>query len=585
MKHSSLFILHWYNSYTRRSGRGAGPFMINTIFVLLLVMMGADQAETADFDFLEAVNAPRGLVPATADPLVIAIVDDGIRITHEDLKGFIRINPHEIPDNLVDDDGNGKVDDIQGWDIADDDALAVLPLDRLAEYYHGTHLAGIIAAILSKAYGAQAERHVKILPVKALPDHAETPHIKDGYKGIEYAIQAGADVILCAWSSANISEKEERILQQARDSGVLIIGSAGNFPEEIDQYPAAFESVIGVAALNREGQKMVRSNFGSFVDLSAPGLQIVSSGTLSDTHREPHDGTSQAAAMVAAAAILIKAQHPDYSSDAVKAALKNSADHFELKDTRLIAKLGAGSLNIGKAVAGISKLTIDLQAWNRPQGFLIFPQGKEGKNTWQIEIPGQMKGIWFKKPTNKSGLSRGTLHFSREDKGGETITVSYPLASMPDKIFLSGNKVSVHFVPAPMVERTHWLMEYRAETIDFRTLYCRGTSHLYEAGHLGDGSGLEEYSSGTDCKWHITAPEGQVIKMRFTDFETEAKTDFLYFFNGTGTHEKIMAIYSGPNIPPELTTWSNNVLIWFVTNNTNQGRGWQAEYTFEKSPY
>ena len=84
-----------------------------------------------------------------------------------------------------------------------------------------------------------------------------------------------------------------------------------------------------------------------------------------------------------------------------------------------------------------------------------------------------------------------------------------------------------------------------------------------------------------DCKWLITAPEGKVIHIKFTEFDTEAKTDRLYFFNGAGTHEQIMAIFSGPDIPPELTTWSNQVLIWFVTDAKMQGKGWKMEYKFQ----
>ena len=77
------------------------------------------------------------------------------------------------------------------------------------------------------------------------------------------------------------------------------------------------------------------------------------------------------------------------------------------------------------------------------------------------------------------------------------------------------------------------------------------------------------------------APEGMVVKIRFTEFDTEAKTDLVYFFNGSGTHEDIMAIFSGPDIPPELITWSNQVLVWFVTDSQNQHGGWKAEIQFQ----
>ena len=101
-------------------------------------------------------------------------------------------------------------------------------------------------------------------------------------------------------------------------------------------------------------------------------------------------------------------------------------------------------------------------------------------------------------------------------------------------------------------------------------------------GTLADGSGSEHYSAFTDCRWLITAPEGKVIHFQFDEFDTEARTDSIYFFNGSRTlQEELMAVFTGRNIPPELTTWSNQVLVWFVTDGHNQGRGWRTEYRFQ----
>ena len=126
-----------------------------------------------------------------------------------------------------------------------------------------------------------------------------------------------------------------------------------------------------------------------------------------------------------------------------------------------------------------------------------------------------------------------------------------------------------------------WLLEYRAELIDYAGLYCKETVYLHEEGTFEDGSGPNDYSINSDCKWLITAPEGKVINIRFTEFDTEAKTDFVYFFNGSGTHEDIMAVFSGTEIPPELTSWNNRVLVWFVTDGDVQRKGWKAEYRFQ----
>jgi hypothetical protein len=72
-----------------------------------------------------------------------------------------------------------------------------------------------------------------------------------------------------------------------------------------------------------------------------------------------------------------------------------------------------------------------------------------------------------------------------------------------------------------------------------------------------------------------------VIHFQFDDLHTEPNTDMIYFFNGAGTHEKIMAVFSGGELPPELTTWSNQVLVWFVTDGKSEGRGWHASYRYQ----
>ena len=157
---------------------------------------------------------------------------------------------------------------------------------------------------------------------------------------------------------------------------------------------------------------------------------------------------------------------------------------------------------------------------------------------------------------------------------------SYSLATLPKSVFVPGTAAFVTFEPKNSGPKLDWLLEYRAEAINFSTLYCHGTASLDEEGTFEDGSGHHDYSPNTDCKWLITAPKGKVIHFKFTQFDTEAKSDLLYFFNGAGTHERIMAILSGPTLPPELTTWSNQVLVWFVTDGKNQGQGWKAEYRF-----
>lgn len=172
------------------------------------------------------------------------------------------------------------------------------------------------------------------------------------------------------------------------------------------------------------------------------------------------------------------------------------------------------------------------------------------------------------------------INFYSGDSSEARLVGRYTLATLPKSLFVPGTAAFVTFEPKKSDHPLNWLLEYKAEAINFSKLYCRDTATLDEEGTFEDGSGPDDYSPKTDCKWLITAPKGKVIHFKFAEFDTQAKADLLYFFNGAGTHEKIMAMFSGPNIPPELTTWTNQVLVWFVTDGKNQGKGWKAEYRF-----
>ena len=534
--------------------------------------------------YLSQLNIPQNSAPETGKKeIVIAIVDDGVRTTHRDLKDFIWTNPKEIPRNHIDDDGNGLTDDVHGWDVSDHNNTITPPSNRLEEYYHGTHLAGIVTRIARTYFGDAASRFIKIMPIKSLADEAEKTYLKDGYKGIQYAIQAGADIILCSWSVAHISREEIKILEEAHRKGIVIVASAGNFPEDRKQYPAAHPTVIAVAASNPKNEKIKKSNYGQFVDLSAPGIDIRGASSSSDTGYEQKTGTSFSAAMVAAAAALVRWEHPGYSDRQVEACLKSSADAVEVLNPLHNGKLGAGLLNVGAAVE-CELLAGDIKEKNRlshPQSYLRL-HSPEGKTiAWTIRPPGQFKGIRFKPVAVRGDAGKSVLKFYVDDSADAKFIESYPLSNPPDSVYIPGTQAYVVLEADAANPKFDGLLEYEAETIDFRNLYCKGTRKLNAEGTIEDGSGPEDYSMETSCKWLITAPKGKVIRFKFTEFDTEALTDWVYFFNGAKTNEKMMAGFSGPKTPPELTTWRNQVLVWFVTDSKNQGRGWKAEYSFQ----
>ena len=198
-----------------------------------------------------------------------------------------------------------------------------------------------------------------------------------------------------------------------------------------------------------------------------------------------------------------------------------------------------------------------------------------------IEPPGKFKGIRFRPSAGEKFSGKGTLRFYSEKAPGAIPIAKLQLDVFPESIYVPG---SIAYVTLDADDKpVSGLLEYEFETINFSTMYCNGTEQLTVEGTIDDGSGPNDYSPASDCKWLITAPEGQVIHFRFVEFDTEDKTDFIYFFSGAGTQEDIMARFSGPGIPPELTTWRNQVLVWFVTDRQNQAKGWKAEVSF-KSP-
>jgi len=550
--------------------------MLRPVFI---IVMGAcfigfstgsaqDQPPPSTNWYLESIGISRIPAPeAPPGPIVVAIVDDGIRVSHRDLKQFIWVNSKETPGDGIDNDGNGLVDDIHGWDVSDNDPVAEPPEGRLTEFYHGTHLAGIVVQLVQKTYGDPASEFVQIM---------------DGYKGIEYAVRAGADIVVCAWGVGHISPEEDRILQEAHDRGVLVVASAGNIPEGREQYPAAHDSVIAVAALDGENKKTQKSNFGAFVDLSAPGINISSTGVTSDIAYEERDGTSQAAAIVAGAAAIVKLQHPAYSAEQVTACLKQSAAAIEGSNARYNAKLGAGKLNVGAAVACplFDQDVAPPRELSKPQGYLRIEPAGNAPATWAIRVSGFINGLRFTPRITEGRAGESTITFFREDSGQPRVTQRFLLSQFPEDVFVPGSTAYVAVGTEGSDADFNWLLEYRAEPIDLSTLYCRDTVHLNEEGVIEDGSGLHDYSFESDCKWLITAPEGKVIEIEFTQFDTQSRTDLVYFFNGAGTHEDIMAVFSGTEIPPLLTTWSNQVLVWFVTDGDVQGQGWTAEYRF-----
>jgi subtilisin family serine protease len=271
---------------------------------------------------VEQVGLPEAWERTTgSSQTVIAIIDGGVELTHEDLKNKIWVNPGEVPGNNLDDDGNGYVDDVHGWDFVSNRPAGVA-VD------HGTHVAGIAGAEANNGRGiAGADWQARILPVRVL-NSAGAGREGDIVRGIDYAVAAGAKIINLSIVGAS-SGSLLTALENAYAAGVVVVAAAGNNRSDTGSrplYPACavteqgVDVVLGVAATDETGELARFSNYGTCAEVAAPGADILST-TTSNRYRTM-TGTSMAAPLVAGVAGLYLAVHPEKSPAEVMAALK-----------------------------------------------------------------------------------------------------------------------------------------------------------------------------------------------------------------------------------------------------------------------
>jgi len=287
----------------------------------------------------------------------IAIVDGATDWTHEDLIDNIWTNPNEIPDNGIDDDGNGYIDDIHGWDFVgnianwndnfkpDNDPNPSDPTNL-----HGTHTAGLASATTDNSKGIAGTGFTcKIIPIKTGADTSAIGDILAGYEGILYAANLGADIISCSWGGPGYSQAEEDIINSAIAKGSVVIVAAGNDGTSLDKspsYPSSFKNVITVGS-SLGSTLSSFSDYGIDVDVYAPGDNIMSS--IPGNQYTAESGTSMATPIAAGVAALIKSAHPDWNPYQISKQIRVTCD-------RIIAKTDAqapyyyGFVNAYKAV-------------------------------------------------------------------------------------------------------------------------------------------------------------------------------------------------------------------------------------------
>lgn len=268
-----------------------------------------------DINVLPAWNLTRG----NAD-VVIGVVDSGIDISHADLCSNVYINKNEIPNNNIDDDQNGFIDDVNGWDFANNDNTVY---DNLEEDVHGTCVAGIIAAASNNGMGITGVApNVKILPIKFLK--GLNGYTSDAIKAIQYAEAMGVSIVNCSWGGEEYNKVLEKVMRKSR---ILFVCSSGNDGTDLDQtpiYPICFHmnNIIGVGSMNSKGSIESYSNYGKEVDLVAPGSYILS--TYPGNEYAFGSGTSFAAPFVTGIAALAKSMDNSLKSNQLRNTIINN---------------------------------------------------------------------------------------------------------------------------------------------------------------------------------------------------------------------------------------------------------------------
>ncbi len=320
----------------------------------------------ADMWGARTLNVGRAWDRTRGEGVVVAVIDTGVDVQHEDLAANVWSHPGEIPDNGLDDDGNGYIDDVHGWNFV---AANGTPYDAVG---HGTHVAGIIAAVGDNGRGiVGVAPRAKVMALKALNDDGWALD-SDLVAAFIYAADMGADIVNASFGGYNDSRALAEAVRYAAAKGVLIVAAAGNETTDTGHAsPAGLPEVLTVGALTPERLRAGFSNYGERIDVYAPGehvLSLLAAGSWFSTLPEPildgkymvMGGTSMAAPHVAGVAALVLSQHPNYTAEQIRALLRSTARDVGAAGWDIL--FGYGVVDAGAATAP-ALAPADLTAW------------------------------------------------------------------------------------------------------------------------------------------------------------------------------------------------------------------------------
>ena len=285
---------------------------------------------------LYQINAPQAWDISTGDAnVVVAVTDNAIQINHPDL-----IN---------------KV--VAGRDVVDNDNDPSPCGGNTG--FHGSHVSGIVGAETNNNQGiASIGYNVSIMPIKI--GNCSTGALTGGYDGIIWAVDNGADAVNMSWGGGGVSTYGQNVCDYAWNNGVILVAAAGNDGTSQQFYPAAYNNVISVASTTSGDSKSSFSQYGSWIDVAAPGSQILSCNE--GTSYQFTQGTSMASPMVAGLVGLMISHAPSATPQDIINCLLSSADNIDGANPSYSGLLGSGRINAENALICLNSFTYSLDA-------------------------------------------------------------------------------------------------------------------------------------------------------------------------------------------------------------------------------
>jgi len=460
----------------------------------------------ADIDAVEAWDISIG-----SPSVVVAVLDTGVDYTHPDLVANMWTNQDEIPGNGVDDDNNGYIDDVRGWNFESETN------DPADWYGHGTHCAGIIGASGNNALGvAGVNWRVTIMPLMIIGNQSLDAFALDAAEGVIYATDNGANVMSCSWWTVEyFSQTLEDAFGYADQNGVITVAAAGNDTSDVETqkevWPCewTFPGIICVAATNHTDNMAYFSNWGATsVDVGAPGEDILS--TTPGSNYELMSGTSMATPYTAGVVALMKSIRPDLTTAELKQFLFTTVD--PIPDLQGITTTG-GRINAGRVMQAISGVPLP---------------------------PVAMAGADQNVMTNSTVTLDGTGSFDPNQDPISYLWTFYPPST-------SSASLDDPSSPTPRF-LADMCGDFQAELVVSDDGGLRSEADLTVV-HVNNYNPIEPpietphpYDNNSNLTWTINQPGAAVIGLHFASFNTESGFDFVHLYDSADTE---WAIYDG----------------------------------------